>query len=101
MPRVASPPELKVFRKLTINEDGTYSMVLLDKRQKPIEGAKAAGTWAVAERTIEFTAGENTLKGSDAELVPADASGVIQVDGEDRLMISDQNGWQGTFKRAS
>jgi hypothetical protein len=101
-PRVAKPPEIKLFRRITFNADGTFQMTLASKAGKAVEGAKVAGQWKNETRFISFEISENTLKGDDQRLAPDQCTGVIKNEaGEDITLIYGPDGWSGSFKRAN
>lgn len=88
------------LRRLTINEDGTYTMELLTPDGKPIEGAVIKGKWTNDERTMEFSATSNEFPSDLETLEPSLTSGVVDTPNGPRLIIEDYESQLVRFKRA-
>lgn len=99
-PRVrVSEPLTNDLRKLTIQEDGTYTMVLVTKSGNPIEGAVIKGKWTNDERMIEFSSDDNKFPSKLEALEPLNTSGVIDAPEGKRLVVEDLDSSLVRFKR--
>lgn len=94
----------KLRRKLTIKDDGTFELELLDKDVKPTGKGKATGKWSVDGPYIVYKVTSNDLPADMQDLVPNRSHGAEdEYDEEGKafpvLRVTDQAGQPCTFKR--
>lgn len=104
--RRIQPPPRQYLRQITLNDDKTFKMVLMDKVGKPVAGKAVEGTWEFQDNNLNFTVKTNTLDQSMQNWKPVSSSGVSpqynndRTSFEERLMISHED-FPVTYKRGT
>lgn len=100
--RPAPPPAPRVLRKLTINDDNTFVMEVVDRKSNASVGT-VEGTWAIEKDTMHFEVTSNTLPAEHQDLAPVQTGGwhrrYTEAGTSDALTLVDLRGEGGEFKR--
>lgn len=102
---VPQAPLTQSLRKLTLNEDGSFTFELVDRSGDPTDEGKVSGTWAAVGGSIVFESTENTLKADLKPMTPQRTPGPqTMVDPQTskklvRLRIFDETGALARFEK--